>query len=111
MHLLFARQHNMIARKLATLNPDWDDEELFQESRKIVAAQIQHITYNEFLPVVLGPHLMEKLKMSPRTAGYSATYDSTLDASIANSFAASAFRFGHTLLPVSEAFTTFTVSV
>lgn len=54
MHLLLARQHNRVAAMLQSLNPHWNDERVFQESRRIVAAQMQHVTYNEFLPVVLG---------------------------------------------------------
>lgn len=100
LHLLLARQHNQITRKLSAMNPKWTDEKLFQEARKILSAEMQHITYNEFLSVILGPQLMEKLKMSPREGNYSNVYDSGLDPTIANSFAASAFRFGHTLLPV-----------
>lgn len=100
MHLLLARQHNLIVRQLAEINPSWDDEKLFQEGRKIVSAQIQHVTYNEFVDVILGPRLMQKVKMAPRKgAEYYQTYDPSLDPSIANSFASSAFRFGHTLLP------------
>lgn len=47
-----------IASELGDINPHWDDETIFQESRHIVAAVTQHITYNEFLPMVLGKELM-----------------------------------------------------
>lgn len=54
MRSIFAEQHNKVAKTLQTLHPEWSDETLFQEAKRIVTAQMQHITYNEYLPNILG---------------------------------------------------------
>ncbi|XP_013101196.2 chorion peroxidase [Stomoxys calcitrans] len=101
MHLLWARHHNYLARGLQNENPHWSDETVFQESRRILGAQMAHITYNEFLPILLGKDLAEKKGLLPQCDDFEApdTYDRSVNPSIANSFAAAAFRFAHTLLP------------
>ncbi|CAK1544357.1 unnamed protein product [Leptosia nina] len=99
MHLIWARQHNRVATELIKLNQLWSDEMVFQEARRIVGAQMQHITYSEFLPAILGVDVMWALNLTLRSEGYSSIYDPSVDPSIANHFASSAFRFAHTLLP------------
>ncbi|CAI4224998.1 unnamed protein product [Auanema sp. JU1783] len=90
MHTIFLREHNRIARKLKRINKHWDGDTIYQETRKIVGAMIQHITYNEWLPIVLGSKTMEKFR--------SLRYNPNIHAGISNAFATAAFRFGHTLI-------------
>ncbi|XP_077296660.1 peroxidase homolog [Arctopsyche grandis] len=101
MHTLMAREHNRVARGLAHVNPHWDDETLFQESRRIVIAQIQHITYNEFLPILLGKEVMEKFGLLLQKDGYWDGHDEHINPNVIDAFAAAAFRFGHSLLPTA----------
>lgn len=54
LQVLLLREHNRIAKKLAKLNVHWNDETIYQETRKIVIGEIQHITYYEWLPILLG---------------------------------------------------------
>jgi len=98
MHTLFVREHNEIATELAKINPHWDTERIFQESRKIVGAEIQHITYNEFLPRVLGPGMMKQYDLELRPYGYYEDYNPQCSNVLFNEFATAAFRFGHSLI-------------
>ncbi|KYN43399.1 Chorion peroxidase [Trachymyrmex septentrionalis] len=101
MHTLMAREHNRIAKALAVINPHWDDEILFQEARRIVIAEIQHVTYNEFLPILLGKDVMEKFGLLLEKEKYWDGYDSSINPGVIDAFAAAAFRFGHSLLPTA----------
>lgn len=60
LHTVLMKEHNRIADTLAKLNPTWSDGTLFLETRRAVTAQIQHITYNEFLPIILGQQITNK---------------------------------------------------
>jgi len=97
-HTVWVREHNRLAKELSYLNPHWDDERLFQEARKINIAEMQHITYNEWLPIVLGPDYMSELDILPINYGYNNKYDAKVNPTITNVFATAAFRFGHTLV-------------
>ncbi|XP_014219050.1 peroxidase [Copidosoma floridanum] len=101
MHTLMAREHNRVAKGLAEVNPHWDDETLFQEARRIVIAEIQHVTYNEFLPMLLGKSTMEKFGLVLEKEGYWDGYDSNVNPGVIDAFASAAFRFGHSLLPTA----------
>ena len=91
MHTIWLREHNRIARNLARMNPCWGDEKLYQESRKIVGAMVQVITYKEFLPMLFGSYYRLYV---PEYHFYNPYIDST----IPNEFATAAYRFGHSLI-------------
>ncbi len=87
MHTLFVREHNRWADQLAAENPSWDDEKVYQTARKIVGAQVQKITYEDWLPSMMGSAL----------SAYTG-YDSNVDPSMSSAFSTAAYRFGHTML-------------
>ena len=105
MHTIWLREHNRVASALHYFHPYWNDEKLYQETRRIIIAEIQHITYKEWLPIILGNEFMRTNGLDTLEAGYSDSYFSegiTLeqwDPRVTNEFAAAAFRFGHSLIP------------
>ncbi|WP_424097109.1 peroxidase family protein [Moorena producens] len=102
VHTLFVREHNRLAEELAEKIDAGDlvileklhksgldkGDFIYESVRKVVGAQIQVITYNEFLPLIMGDSLLED---------YSG-YDPTVDPRISVEFANANFRVGHTLL-------------
>jgi hypothetical protein len=77
-HTLFAREHNRIVSALSRSR--LSNEEKFQLARRVVGAEIQYITYHEFLPA-LGVQLA-------RYRGY----NPTVNPSLANEFATVGYR-------------------
>ncbi|GAB5406421.1 MAG: peroxidase family protein [Aureliella sp.] len=88
LHALFVREHNRLAGEIAAEDPSLDDEAIYQQARALVIAEIQAITYNEFLPALLGQRAISRYD----------GYDSSVDPNIANEFSTAAFRFGHSTL-------------
>ena len=99
MHTIFMREHNRVADTLRDINPGWSDEKIFQETKRFVTAEYQHIVYNEWLPSVVGKKYMNVFGLFPLDSGYSNDYDSSIDPRITNEFSSAAFRFGHSLIP------------
>lgn len=55
LHTIFLRLHNQIAHSLSNKNPFWSDDIVYHEARRIVIGILQHIVYQEFLPLLVGP--------------------------------------------------------
>ena len=98
-----AREHNRVAALLEEVNKHWDEETLYQEARRMVSAQIQHITYNEFLPVLLGEVLTATFGLVPPksngASGYHLEYNDELPAATLNSVGNAILPFLLSLLP------------
>lgn len=88
MHTLFVREHNRLVDLIAAAEPGLSGEMLYQRARTILIAKVQRITYEEFIPLLLGEDAL-----APYTG-----YDPQVDASLDNEFATVAFRLGHSLL-------------
>ena len=85
---LFVREHNQIANAIAASSHGLNDEQIFQRARRIVVAELQVVTYNEFLPALLGPNALRPY----------AGYNPNVNSGIANEFSTAAYRIGHTLI-------------
>lgn len=58
---------------------------------------MQMITYNEFLPIVLGRNAMNFYKLNVGNSDFT-RYDSSVNPSIISEFSSAAYRFGHSLV-------------
>ena len=94
------KEHNRIAEEMRTqlphflhyIPPKLDlDDLFFQETRRIVVAEIQNIVYGEYLPSILGEKYMNKYGLSVTE---NSDYDPSVNPTIFNEFSTAAFRFG-----------------
>ena len=90
MHTLFVREHNRLAELISKHCAYATDEAIYQMARKIMGAEMQIITYNEFLPALLGKH-------APKLSDYKG-WDKSINAGIMNEFSTAIYRVGHTML-------------
>ena len=97
LQTIFLREHNRVAGIMSRLNPHWSDEVLFQETRRVVAAEMQHIVYNEFLPNLLNYDTLVKYELLLKRQGYFRGYDPSVDGRIGIAFGAAAYRL-HSLI-------------
>lgn len=88
MHTLFVREHNRLVEIIAQQNPQMTGEEIYQKARKLVGAEMQIITYHEYLPILLGPRALKPYR----------GYNPGSNASIGNLFSTAAYRYGHSAL-------------
>jgi peroxidase len=99
LQTLFMREHNFWADHFHNTDPCFlqgcpttctclNDDDLYNRARAVVIAEVQKITYTDFLPTLIGKTSLTSY----------AGYNPSVDPSIANVFGAAAFRFGHSLL-------------
>ena len=89
LQTVFVREHNRLVDIIAAQKPSYTPEQQYQLARKLVGAELQAITYKEFLPALMG-------NSAPTVQGY--VYSPSQDGSITNSFSHAAFRFGHSVI-------------
>jgi hypothetical protein len=89
LQTLFVREHNFWADSVKAGDPTLDDDAIYSRARAIVGAELQCITYRDFIPILLGPNAL------PAYPGY----NDTIDPRVSLAFSTAAFRVGHTFLP------------
>lgn len=91
MHTLFIREHNRLCDNIAT-QPEFagKDELIFQKARRCISGMMQWITYNEFLPALIGQDRVSAI--------LALSYNSSVDASISTEFSTVGYRIGHTMV-------------
>ena len=88
MHTLWVREHNFWADLVRAEQPQLSGDEIHRATRRVVTAEMQIITYRDFLPLLLGRNAL----------GPYLGFDPGIDPRICNGFSTAAYRLGHTML-------------
>src|SRR6185312_9528009 len=88
LQVLFVREHNYQVDRLQEEHPSWSGDKLYETAKAITTAEMVNITYNEWLP-----HLLGKDAIQPYHG-----YNPNADARITEEFSGAAFRFGHSIV-------------
>src|SRR5262249_20606735 len=83
LHPLFVGEHTRLADAIRRASPGMSDEAIHQAARAQVIAELQAITYNEWLPALLGPGALGQYR----------GYNPAVHPGIANEFSTAIFRF------------------
>lgn len=86
LHTLFMREHNRLCDRFSSLQ---SEELIYQQARRYISGLLQHIVFDEFLPVLVGE--------LPRYRGY----NETVNPGINTEFSTAIYRLGHSLVSSS----------
>ncbi|GAU91528.1 hypothetical protein RvY_03764 [Ramazzottius varieornatus] len=99
LHTIFLREHNRISDFFWNRRRDLPDEILYQETRKVMAAQWQAIVYGEFLPTLVGDRIAgdERNQIKLMARGFSNLYNENVNPGTWVETSTAAYRL-HTLI-------------
>lgn len=92
MYTIFLRSHNQIARALAHTNRSWKDEKIFRRARLINAGIYNKIIFEEWLPIVLGADVSNRINTE-------SFLNVTKNGQVSNEFATAGIRFYYSMMP------------
>ncbi|WGK65005.1 peroxidase family protein [Croceiramulus getboli] len=93
LQLAFIRFYNELYNDVAAAHPDYDAKEVYEEARRLTTWHYQWIVVNEFLPVMCGEVVVDRILGQGRTA-----YQPCSRAYIPVEFSVGSYRFGHSMI-------------
>lgn len=94
MQLLFIRFYNKIYDDIASANPSYSSDKVYEEARKDATYHYQWIVYHEFLPLICGQNVMNTIISEGRK-----WFQPSDRAFMPVEFSVAAYRFGHSMIP------------